>query len=311
MNNKDKYKNRTFIPIEPKWKIGNHSIEKIEKESVYYPEKLRTIPSSPKQLYCAGDIALLKERSIGVVGSRKHTVYGKNVSIMVGEKLAEKNIPITSGLALGIDAYSHEGALDAGGKVIGVLGGGIEVMGPARNKKLMMRGLDEGGLVISEYEPTFPATPQTFPARNRIISGLSEALIVVEAGMNSGSLITANHALMQGRPVYAVPGPINSQYSIGCNLLIRDGATPLVLLDDLIRDLNLGNSNTGGNKNINHKLEGDELRVYETISRLGGATVDEIVKETGKSAATINAVVTVMEIKGITETYAGRVYISS
>ena len=310
MNKNDNYKNISFIPIEPKWKIGNHSIEKIVRESVYYPEKLRTIPTSPKQLYCAGDISLLKERSIGVVGSRKHTVYGKNVSIMVGSKLAERNVPITSGLALGIDAYSHEGALDAGGRVIGVLGGGIEVMGPVRNRKLMMRGLDEGGLVISEYEPTFPATPKTFPQRNRIISGLSEALIVVEAGMNSGSLITANHALAQGRPVYAVPGPINSQYSIGCNLLIRDGATPLVLLDDLIRDLNLGECKSRGRNSSIH-LEGDELSVYEAISRMGGATVDEIVKDTGKSASVISAVITIMEIKGITETYAGRVYISS
>ena len=310
MNNADKYRNISFVSVEPKWKIGNHPIEKIERESVYYPEKLRTIPMPPKQLYCAGDISLLKERSIGVVGSRKHTVYGKNVSIMIGTKLAERNIPITSGLALGIDAYSHEGALDAGGRVIGVLGGGIEVMGPVRNRNLMMRGLDEGGLVISEYEPTFPATPKTFPQRNRIISGLSEALIVVEAGMNSGSLITVNHALAQGRPVYAVPGPINSQYSIGCNLLIRDGAAPLVLLDDLIRDLNLRDTDNKHKKNTK-QLEGDELKVYEAISRLGGATVDEIVKDTGKNAAVVSAVVTVMEIKGITETFAGRVYLSS
>ena len=301
---------KDFNYIEPKWKVGKYRIERIDKSSVDYPEKLRNIPNAPVQLYCAGDISLLKERSVAMVGSRRHTAYGKNVALMIGRRLAERGITVTSGLALGIDAYSHEGALEADGRVIGVLGGGIEVMGPARNKNLMMRGLDAGGLVVSEYEPTFQAQTYTFPARNRIISGLSDAVIVVEAGMNSGTLITSNHAAQQGRPVYAVPGPINSQFSIGCNLLIRDGAMPLVLVDDLIRDLGLGTS--PGKKNCsNVNLAGDELVIYEALARMGGATVDEIVRETGKSASLVNAVATVMEIKGITETYAGRIYISS
>ena len=301
---------KDFNYIEPKWKVGKYRIERVDKSSVDYPEKLRNIPDAPVHLYCAGDISLLKERSVAMVGSRRHTVYGKNVALMIGRRLAERGITVTSGLALGIDAYSHEGALEADGRVIGVLGGGIEVMGPARNKNLMMRGLDAGGLVVSEYEPTFQAQTYTFPARNRIISGLSDAVIVVEAGMNSGTLITSNHAAQQGRPVYAVPGPINSQFSIGCNLLIRDGAMPLVLVDDLIRDLGLGTS-PGKKNGSNVNLAGDELAIYEALARMGGATVDEIVRETGKSASLVNAVATVMEIKGITETYAGRIYISS
>lgn len=295
---------------EPKWKIGKYKIEKIDSSAVDFPEKLRNIPNPPKQLYCAGDVSLLKERSIAMVGSRRHTVYGKNVALIIGRSLAERGITVTSGLALGIDAYSHEGALEVEGKVIGVLGGGIEVMGPQRNHKLMMRGLDAGGLVVSEYEPTFPAQSHTFPARNRIISGLSDAVIIVEAGMNSGSLITANHAAQQGRVVYAVPGPINSQYSIGCNLLIRDGAPPLVLIDDLIRDLKFSNA-IESTKASTLNLSEDELEIYEAISSLGGATVDEIVRETGKRASIISAITTVMEIKGITETYAGRIYIAN
>lgn len=302
--------NKGFNYIEPRWKVGIHKIEKIDSSSVEFPEKLRNIPNPPSALYCAGDMSLLKECSVAMVGSRRHTVYGKNVALMIGRRLAERGITVTSGLALGIDAYSHEGALEAGGKVIGVLGSGIEVMGPQRNKGLMMRSLDEGGLVVSEYEPTFQAQPYTFPERNRIISGLSEAVIVVEAGMNSGSLITANHAAHQGRTVYAVPGPINSQFSIGCNLLIRDGAPPLVLIDDLIRDLNLeAGSKTKNGTSVN--LAGDELAIYNALAGMGGATVDEIVRETGKSASLISAVVTVMEIKGITETCAGRIYISN
>ncbi|MBR2673891.1 MAG: DNA-processing protein DprA [Mogibacterium sp.] len=297
-----------IVIIKPKWRIGNYRIEKIYRDSTDYPEKLRNIPESPDQLYCAGDISLLKDKSVAIVGSRRHTIYGKNVSLMIGRRLGEANIPVTSGLALGIDGFSHEGALEGGGRVIGVLGGGIEVMGPIKNKNLMMRGLDAGGLVISEYEPTFPPKPSTFPARNRIISGLSEALIVVEAGMRSGSLITANHALQQGRPVYAVPGPINSQFSIGTNLLIRDGAIPLVLIDDLLYDLNIYDEGEQ-RKSAKSKLSEDELEIFEAISRLDGATVDEIVKETGKTAAFVNAIVTILEIKGIIETCGGRIYI--
>ena len=304
---KDMTDNRAYP--KPKWQIGSYRIEKIDRNSTDFPEKLRKIPNSPKHLYCAGDISLLKERSVAIVGSRKHTVYGKNVSLMIGRRLGERGIPVCSGLALGVDAFSHEVALEGGGRVIGVLGGGIEVMGPVRNKDLMIRGLDAGGLVISEYEPTYPASAATFPARNRIISGLSDALVVVEAGMNSGSLITANCAAVQGRSVYAVPGPINSQFSIGCNLLIRDGAAPLVIIDDLIRDLNIGGSSVSKNSSAAN-LAGDELEIFEALSVLGGATVDEIVKETGKSASLISAITTVMEIKGITETYAGRIYIS-
>lgn len=293
--------------MEAKWRVGKHGIVKIDRESTDYPERLRNIPNAPGQLYCAGDISLMKERSIAIVGSRRHTVYGKNVALMIGECLGERGVPVVSGLALGIDAFSHEGALKGGGKVIGVLGGGIEVMGPVRNRNLMMRGLDEGGLVISEYEPLFHASERTFPQRNRIISGLSEALVVVEAGMKSGSLITANHALQQGRPVYAVPGPISSHFSIGCNLLIRDGAAPFVLIDDLISDLNLKVKEAGNE--ISHELSEDELMIYKALSKLGGSTIDEIIHETGKSAAFVNAVATILEIKGITETYAGRTYI--
>lgn len=123
----------------------------------------------------------------------------------------------------------------------------------------------------------------------------------------TGSLITANHALQQGRPVYAVPGPISSHFSIGCNLLIRDGAAPFVLIDDLIADLKLRVREVSSA--INHELAGDELLIYKALSQLGGATTDDIVRETGKSASFVNAVATVLEIKGITETYAGRIYI--
>ena len=280
---------------------------KIDFASVEYPEKLRNIPGPPKQLYYAGDISLLHRKCAGVVGARKYTVYGKNVALMTGRRLAESGIPVVSGLALGIDAFSHEGALEAGGKVIGVLGSGINRMGPARNRDLMMRGLSAGGLVVSEYGPDEEASGWTFPARNRIISGLSEAVIVIEAGFNSGSLITAKHAADQGRTIYAVPGNINSQSSIGCNLLIRDGAVPLVVIDDLLRDLGAASGPKDGPPPA---LEGDELLVYEAAAKMSGATCEELIGSTGLAPSLLNSILTVMEIKGLIESYAGRIYIS-
>lgn len=280
---------------------------KIDIGSAEYPEKLRMIHDPPKELYYKGDLSLLHEKSIGVVGSRKYTLYGKNVALMTGRRLAEAGVPVVSGLALGIDAFSHEGALEVNGKVIGVLGSGIDRMGPARNKKLMDRGIEAGGLVVSEYEPDFNACPGTFPQRNRIISGLSDALIVVEAGLESGSLITAKFASEQGRTVYAVPGNINSSSSIGCNLLIRDGAVPLVIIDDILRDL--GNAAIVA-QDLRPRLEGDEMAVYEVVVRNSGATCEEIIRATGFSPSLVNSVLTILEIKGAVESYAGRIYIT-
>lgn len=280
---------------------------RIDRDSIEYPERLRQIPGPPKQIYCTGNIELLNTISVGVVGARKHTVYGKNVALMVGRRLAESGITVTSGLALGVDAFSHEGALDAGGKVIGVLGSGIEKMGPQRNRDLMMRGLEAGGLVVSEYPPDEPTGPGYFPARNRIISGLSSALIVVEAGLNSGSLITAKYANDQGRTVYAVPGNINSQSSIGCNLLIREGAIPLIVIDDLIRDIGGMPADTEASC---AGLDDDEQKVFDVVRDMSGATLDEISRGTGFNPNLVNSLVTVMEIKGVVESYAGRIYIS-
>lgn len=280
---------------------------RIDMDSVEYPARLRDIPDPPKQLYCTGNTDLLSERSIGVVGARKNTVYGKNVALMIGRRLAESGLAVTSGLALGIDGYSHEGALEADGRVIGVLGSGIDHMTPQRNRSLMMRGLDNGGLVVSEYPPEEEGFKGNFPARNRIISGLSEVLVVVEAGLDSGSLITAKHASEQGRTVYAVPGNINSQTSIGCNLLIRDGAVPLIIIDDLIRDIGATPAKTAA---VNRDLDSDEQKIFEVVREMSGATMEEIIRGTGFSPGLANSLVTVMEIKGIVESYAGRIYLS-
>ena len=279
----------------------------IDKRSAEYPKRLRDIHDPPEKLYCQGDISLLQSRTVAVVGSRKYTLYGKNVTLMIGKRLAENDVTTVSGLALGVDAFSHEGALDAGGRVIGVLGSGIDMMTPYSNRKLMKRGLDSGGLVVSEYPQGTPPYRSRFPARNRIISGLSEAVIIVEADLNSGSLITAKHAAEQGRCVYAVPGNINSQSSIGCNLLIRDGAVPLIIIDDVIRDLGMETKSAKPGK---QGLETDEQKIFESAARRGGATLDEISSDSGLSVPLVSSLVTVMEIKGIVQSYAGRIYVA-
>ena len=284
------------------------SIEKIsvvDIRSAEFPERLREIPDPPKQLWCTGDISLMHRRSAGVVGARKFTLYGKNVALMIGRSLAESGIPVVSGFAAGIDSFSHEGALEADGKVTGVLGFGTDMMRYQKNYSLMKRALACGGLIVSEYPPDMHATRATFPRRNRIISGLSEVLVIVEAGLNSGSLITAKCAADQGRTVYAVPGNINSQTSIGSNLLIRDGAVPLIVIDDLIRDLG-GTASAPGTSAI--ELDEDEARVFESVRIRSGATSDEITRDTGMSAGLVSSLITIMEIKGIVESYAGRIY---
>lgn len=282
-------------------------IQRIDINSSEYPARLRDILDPPRQLYCAGDISLLHDDSVAVVGSRKYTLYGKTVAGMVGGRLGECKVTVVSGLAYGIDAFAHEGALDAGGKVIGVLASGLNRMSPKRNYGLMKRGLEMGGLVLSEYEPDEPAEKYKYPQRNRIISGLAVCTAVIEANVNSGSLITAQHATEQGRPVYAVPGNINSQFSIGCNLLIRDGAFPLVVIDDLVR---AAGKDPASREETEGRMGADEKAVYDAAARYYGAPLDRLAEDTKMSASSLNAIVTVMEIKGLISTYAGKVYVN-
>lgn len=283
-----------------------YEVRKIDFESSEYPSRLREIPRPPKQLYCCGNISLLNEKSVAVVGSRKYTIYGKGVAQMVGNTLAKSGVVVVSGLANGIDAFSHEGMLEGGGKGIGVLGSGIQRMGPRKNYNLMIEIIKSGGLIVSEYEPDMPASVYTFPERNRIISGLSVAVVVIEANFNSGALITAQCANEQGRDVYAVPGNINSQFSMGSNLLIRDGATPLVIFDDLLK--NIGANNIENNVS-NIECGEDEKEIIEALKKWNGRTVDEISQEINKKVGETSSILTIMEIKSIVESCSGRFYL--
>jgi DNA processing protein len=271
-----------------------------------YPLLLPLISDPPKQLYYIGDLSLAAKRCVSVVGSRKTTEYGRWAAYTLGQRLAEHGIVVVSGLAAGIDACSHAGALKSAGKTIAVLGCGIDLCYPTTNQKLKEQ-ISAAGLILSEYPPGYPAAIYTFPRRNRIISGLSEATVVVAAGLHSGSLITAELAEEQGRSVYALPGNINNAYHLGSNKLIKDGAIPLVVLDDLLEELGIRPTSQ---EKVYIELSPIEKALMEQLLREGERTVDQLCKSLAKPPSFINGLVTVLEMKGILRTSMGKIFVA-
>lgn len=279
----------------------------IDRDSRLYPELLRQIPNPPKKLFCRGNPELLECRKVAVVGSRRYSLYGKQTALMIGKYFGKTELAVVSGLASGIDTFAHTGVLEAGGSTIAVLGTGLDRNYPVKNKPLQEE-ITEKGLVVSEYENDFSGNQYSFPARNRIISGLSEGVVVVEAGSSSGSLITAQFAGEQGRTVYAVPGNINSQFSIGTNLLIRDGAVPLVVVKDVLLDMGLELPEESEKKIA---LGGDEMAILEIVKRNNGIHVNEIAHIMNKNIGKISAIITVLEIKGIVISHGGKIHLAN
>lgn len=215
--------------------MTRNCIKILNKYDNDFPKKLLQISDCPTQIFVKGNLELLYENNIGIIGSRKASEYGKFISRSISKDFACLGINVVSGLATGIDKFAHLGALDSlNGRTIAVLGNGIskDALYPYENLILFDRIFEEGGCIVSEYPCFFKACSYTFPARNRIISGLSDKLLVVEAGPKSGSLITVEFALEQGKDVYAVPGNINNYNSIGTNKLIQEGAIPFLNVND-------------------------------------------------------------------------------
>jgi len=271
-----------------------------------YPQLLREIKKPPKELFYTGDISLASRLSVAVVGTRKATRYGIWAAMNLAEKLAEHGVVVTSGMAVGIDTCSHRGAIKGGGKTIAVLGSGLDICSPASNRKLMDE-ISEDGLLISEYPAGTHPTKYTFPQRNRLISGISAATVVVEAGLVSGSLITAELAAEQGREVYAIPGNIDSRYSLGTNKLIKEGALPLVACDDILDDLGIRRNPVESRMK---ELGKAEKQVVEFIAEQGEVSLDYLCRRTGGQPAEISGIVTVLEIKGIVCTFMGKIFIA-
>lgn len=213
-----------------------YKVIKINMNSKYYPERLRNIDDPPKELYCLGNLELLNyKNNIAMIGSRNCSSYGERVAKDFAYNLAKEDICIVSGLAKGIDSFSHIGALNAKGKTIAVLGSGLDNIYPKENIKLVEEIINNNGLVISEYPLGTKPLKYHFPARNRIISGLSDSILVVEARRNSGTNITVGFALEQGKDVFVIPGNIYSKTSDGTNFLITEGAIPVLSYKDILK----------------------------------------------------------------------------
>jgi len=277
----------------------------IGREDPRYPILLSLIPKPPERLYYAGNPDVLKHPKIAIVGSRSSTEYGRWAAFTIAKRLSEHGVCVVSGMAEGIDTWAHKGALEGGTPTVAVLGSGLDFCFPKSNRGLMQE-IERTGLILSEYVDGLRPTKFTFPARNRIISGLSNATVVAEAGFASGSLITAECAADQGREVYAVPGNINRKGSIGCNKLIADGATPIVFIDDILAGLEI---ETDIVSSLGKLMSSDEKRVVAALMQHGELSLDRLMAETGLPIGALTSIVTLLEIKGVVTTGAGKVFI--
>jgi DNA processing protein len=288
-------------------KITDLGISVISLSDPVYPKSLKQIYNPPILLYIVGNLPTT-ENSIGVVGTRMMSGYGKIVTRQLTEGLVEAGFNIISGLAKGVDTLAHQITLEKGGQTVAVLGGGLNQIFPSENINLARSIALGKGAVISEYHPDTPALPGNFPARNRIISGLSQAILVTEAAQNSGSLITARLALEEGKTIYSVPGPINSSQSAGTLELIRDGATLVTKIEDILSDF----GHLGSIKPI-RSVEKLTTLEYQIISKLAKEKthLDELTRLLGQPAAKVASSMLKLEIEGFVYNEGNGVYVKN
>ncbi len=260
-----------------------------------YPEELRHLESPPPVLYLKGELPPTP-RNIGIVGTRKASPWATAWTQRVARELAEAGIGIVSGLALGIDAAAHKGTLEGGGYTLGILGSALDRFYPPQN-----RALAEQMNVLSEFALGTPPQAGLFPRRNRIVAALAQAVLVVEAGEKSGSLITAKFAAELGRDVLAVPGRPGDTFSLGCNRLIQDGAGLVMSTEDVLDALGVI-----APKKQSVPLEGLEAQVYRALLELSEALPDDLAQATGLSTSEVLSTLTLLEIKGLVQEMAGR-----
>jgi DNA processing protein len=286
----------------------SHDIVRILHEQPEYPAMLGPFTDAPRQLYLRGNIALLERPCVAVVGTRAATQYGTEVTRRIVSELVRAGVVIVSGLALGIDAIAHQAALDAGGHTIAVLGGGIDddTIAPRQNLSLAHDILTQDGLILSEYENGTVPSKWTFPERNRIVSGLSRAVVVTEAAARSGALITARLAADQGREVYAVPGSIFWPRSAGPHQLIRDGAHPLTSAGELIAELGLPASMDASERSLS-TLTPEQRRIVVILND-GPTHLDDIIVRSGLTTPETSSLLVRMELDGIVERIDGNHY---
>lgn len=288
-------------------RLRRAGITLIDRENPAYPSSLRHIPSPPPLIYVRGTLSDVDAWSVAVVGTRQPTSYGREATRRLTIELVESGVTIVSGLALGIDSIAHTAALDAGGRTLAVLPCGIDMVYPERHD-LLARRITGSGALISEFPPGTRPSPQLFPVRNRLISGLARGVLVVEAGMKSGALITVDYALEQGRDVFAVPGPIFSSRSEGTHHLIRNGAGLVVRASDILEALNM--SVAASQQEVRAALPDDPVEVavlalvgYEPLH------IDDLQRRTSMTVHEVSAALAVLELKGFVRQCAPMCYV--
>ncbi len=290
--------------------LQKEEINIISIEDNDYPYLLSKIYDPPPILYFKGNIKSINQFALAVVGSRKVTTYGRQVVQDITSRLAINNLIIVSGMAYGIDTLAHQATLNNHGITIAVLGSGLKRKNiyPAANLNLMEQIIESNGVVLSEYPPNIPALPTHFPQRNRIISGLSKGVLVIEAGEKSGALITARCALEQGRDVFVIPGSIYSPMSIGANNLIKKGAILVTSAEDILEALDLKQvKQFVENKILAPKSESEKI-IFALLSK-EPKHINQIIKKSGLDTATVNSTLTIMEMKGMVKNLGGMQYV--
>jgi DNA processing protein len=287
---------KTIDPDQKIDEISQKGIEILTLDDEQYPRRLREINNPPPVIFLKGEYIPTDEWAVAIVGTRKATSYGRQITLELATFLAGQDITVISGMARGVDVIAHEATLQAKGRTIAVLGCGVDIVYPPEHRAVAQR-IEQQGVLMSDYFPGTPPESVNFPPRNRIISGMSLATIVIEAGTKSGALITASYAAEQGRDVYALPGPIYAQQSKGTNQLIADGAIPLLDYDILLDNLNIRQESFFEKP----RTFEPENPIEEQILRALGSDalmIDEIMKITNLPVQTISAGLSLMELKG-------------
>lgn len=300
-------------------RIGGSTIEVIRLGESKYPRKLINIKNPPKQLYLQGNIDLLKSNIIAIVGSRNCSQNGRKLAEKFTKELVEQGITIASGLASGIDTIAHKVTLDNNGKTIAVLGNGFNHIFPKENLSLYNKIIESEGLIISEYTPDTKAESKNFVNRNRIVSGISIGILVVEAAYRSGTSITARYAIEQEKKVFVLPHEIDNKYGVGTNQLIRKGCTLITSTKEIIDEFNflkyreirkepIKKENKNLSKIIGNDINEIESKKYQKVYELITEkiiSIDEICEKTKINLKEINNILFLLEIKGIIRKVAG------
>ena len=311
-------KERQALKSAGRQRIGNRRAEAAEKGirfipwfSEAYPQRLLELSDFPYALYVKGNLPDPASRKAAIVGSRRCTPYGEKYAVEFGKVLAQYGIEVISGLARGIDGMGQRGALMGNGKTFAVLGSGPDVCYPREHIGLYMDILEQGGGILSEYPTGTPPLAWHFPERNRIISGLSDVVLVMEAGEKSGSLITVDMALEQGRDIYALPGPVNSSLSRGCNYLIQQGAGLLTSPEMLLKEWGIDSCSVSDGKAKNKKvLETPEKLVYSCLG-LYPKNIEQIAEETKLSPRELVGLLVSLELQGYAREISKNNYVAA